>query len=80
MATNILAGMQYVQQQGELGRKQGQAQRFNQLAGQAYTAPADQQNALVGQMVGIDPSAGITVGNTLATRNQAAETDHLKKK
>ena len=86
MATNILAGMQYVQQQGELGRKQGQEQSFNRLAGLAYNAAPGQQNALVGQAVGVDPGAGLQLGSQLATLNsnrqataKAAEVDHMKK-
>ena len=75
MATNILGLMDYVQQQGDKGRQQGQQQSFNRLAGQAYTAPTAQQGALVGQMVGIDPQAGMAVDRQL----QANETDHMKK-
>lgn len=75
MATNILGLMDYVQQQGDKGRQQGQQQSFNRLAGQAYTAPAAQQGALVGQMVGIDPQAGMAVDRQL----QSNETDHMKK-
>lgn len=85
--TNILDVANYVQQQGQLGRQQGTAQRFNQLAGQAYTAPAGSpRNALVGQAVTTDPSAGIALGNQLAARDsaqqtaqQTAEVDHMKK-
>lgn len=85
--TNILDVANYVQKQGELGRQQGTAQRFNQLAGQAYTAPAGApRNALLGQAVTTDPSAGIALGNQLAARDSAqqaaqktAEVDHMKK-
>lgn len=85
--TNILDVANYVQQQGQLGRQQGTAQRFNQLAGQAYTAPAGApRNALLGQAVTTDPSAGIALGNQLTARDsaqqaaqQTAEVDHMKK-
>lgn len=85
--TNILDVANYVQQQGQLGRQQGTAQRFNRLAGQAYTAPAGApRNALLGQAVTTDPSAGIALGNQLAARDsaqqaaqQTAEVDHMKK-
>lgn len=50
-----------------------------QLAGQAYAAPAAQQNALVSQMVGIDPQAGMAMGNALTGRAQAQEVDHAKR-
>ena len=83
---NVLANMQYVQQQGELGRQQGQQNRFSQLAGQAYSAAPDQQNALIGQAVGVDPQAGLQLGSQLGAINssrqataQAAEVDHMKK-
>lgn len=79
MATNLLGLAQYVQQQGDLGRQQGQQDTFNRLAGQAYTAAPPAQNALVGQMVGIDPKMGIAVGDALTSRNQAAQTDQVKK-
>lgn len=86
MATNVLGLMDYVQQQGDKGRQQGLQNRFAQLAGQAYSAAPAQQNALVGQAVGVDPRAGLQLGSQLATLNsdrqataQAAEVDHMKK-
>lgn len=79
MATNLLGLAQYVQQQGDLGRQQGQQDSFNRLAGQAYTAAPAAQNALVGQMVGIDPKMGMAVGGALTSRNQAVQTDQAKK-
>ena len=39
MAFNILAGAQYVQQQGEIGRQRGEGQFINKLLGEAYNAP-----------------------------------------
>ena len=49
------------------------------LAGQAYSAPVAQQNALVSQMVGIDPQSGMEMGSALAGRAQAQEVDHAKR-
>lgn len=84
---NIMDVANYVQQQGDIGRQQGLAQRFNALAGQAYTAPAgSERDALVGQAVGTDPRMGVQLGNVLANRDataaQAASTaqnDQMKK-
>lgn len=47
----------YVQQQGEMGRQRGQQNKLAQLASQSYSAPADQQSQLLGQMAAIDPRA-----------------------
>lgn len=65
-----------------LGRADGLAAQGAQktnalasLAGQAYTAAPEQRNALIGQAVGIDPTAGIALDKQL----QAKDTDHAKK-
>ncbi|NIJ86997.1 hypothetical protein FHY35_004047 [Xanthomonas arboricola] len=50
----------YVQQQGEMGRQRGQQNKLAQLASQSYSAPADQQSQLLGQMAAIDPKAAQT--------------------
>lgn len=67
---------------GRQGRADGLAdqavQKQNalaQLAGQAYTAAPEQRNALIGQAVGIDPTAGLALDKSL----QSNETDHAKK-
>jgi len=52
-----LDAINYVQQQGEIGRARGQQNRLAELASQSYTAPADQQNQLLSQMAAIDPRA-----------------------
>jgi len=68
------------------GIDRGRGNRFAQLAGQAYSAAPAQQNALIGQAVSVDPTAGLQLGSQLATLNgdrqktaQAAEVDHNKK-
>ena len=80
---NIIGNALAAGQAGRAAGLQDQAtQKQNalaQLAGQAYTAPAAQQNALVGQAVGIDPQAGLSLGSALAGRNQAQEVDHVKR-
>lgn len=84
--TNILDVANYVQQQGDKGRQQGLQNRFADLAGQAYSAAPAQQNALIGQAVGVDPQAGLQLGSQLGALNasrqataKAAEVDHMKK-
>lgn len=53
-----LAALDYVQQQGEIGRQRGQQNRLNQLAGQSYSATTPQdQSSLLGQMAAINPQA-----------------------
>lgn len=53
-----LAALDYVQQQGEIGRQRGQQNRLNMLAGQAYTTATPQdQSSLLGQMAQISPQA-----------------------
>ncbi|MEB1529894.1 hypothetical protein [Xanthomonas sp. WHRI 7945] len=52
-----LDAINYVQQQGEIGRARGQQNRLAELASQSYTAPAEQQNQLLGQMAAISPQA-----------------------
>jgi len=52
-----LDAIDYVQQQGEMGRARGQQNRLAQLASQAYTAPPEQQTSILGQMAAVDPRA-----------------------
>jgi len=53
-----LAAIDYVQQQGEIGRQRGQQNRLNMLAGQSYSATTPQdQSSLLGQMATINPQA-----------------------
>ncbi|WP_422353745.1 hypothetical protein [Stenotrophomonas sp. AR026] len=53
-----LAALDYVQQQGEIGRQRGQQNRLNMLTGQAYSATTPQdQSSLLGQMAQISPQA-----------------------
>lgn len=71
----------------QAGRQAGQQNALARIASQAYTSPAgEQRNALIGQAVGVDPQAGMAIGNQLAARDsaqlaaqQATETDHAKK-
>lgn len=58
MATNVLGGLQYIQQQIESGRQQGLARRYNRLAGEAFNAPDEAtRNAAIGQIAVNNPDA-----------------------
>lgn len=48
-----------------LGKQHRDENAFRKLAAEAYGAPADQRNALIGQAVGIDPKAGLELNTTL---------------
>lgn len=80
---NIIGNALAAGQAGRAAGLQDQAMRkqnaLAQLAGQAYSAPAEQQNALVSQMIGIDPQSGMEMGSALAGRAQAQEVDHAKR-
>lgn len=53
-----LAAMDYVQQQGDIGRQRGQQNQLNMLAGQSYGASTpEQQSSLLGQIAQINPQA-----------------------
>lgn len=53
-----LAALDYVQQQGEIGRQRGQQNQLNMLSGQAYSATTPQdRSSLLGQMAQINPHA-----------------------
>lgn len=51
------------------GAAVGRENRFNKLAGQAYAAPEADRNALLTQAVGLDPSAGLKLQDTLQERD-----------
>lgn len=62
---------QRLQREGEQRRND-----LSRLAGMAYTAPVDQQQALVGQAVGIDADAGMSLGESLE-QSKGARTKQL---
>lgn len=66
----ILEGLQYVQQQGELGRQRGMQSRLGRLVGQAYGAPRDQQDAAIQQVVATDPGTGFRLSEAIGKREQ----------
>lgn len=76
---NVLQGMQYVQQQGELGRQRGVRNRLADLAGQAYAAPQDQQRQLIGQAIQNDPESGFALGQSLG-QDRSARVGQLSQK
>lgn len=61
------------------GVEYGKQNRLARLAGEAYSAAPDQRRGLIGEMVGIDPRAGLAMGNTLQAQEQAQEADHQQK-
>lgn len=61
---NILAGTQFILDQGDRGREQ----RFNRLAGQATSATGDARQALLNEATGINASAGMALGDRLEER------------
>ena len=72
MAVNLLAGMQYVQQQGELGRQRGTQTRLNRLAGQAMSSPDMQsRDQLVQQAVAADREQGFALQDRLQSQDEA---------
>ena len=75
MAVNLLAGMQYMQQQGEQGKQQGLEQRYNRLAGEAFNAPDNQtRDSAIGQIAVNNPTAA----TELRTQYQQQDNDQLK--
>jgi len=61
------------------GVDRGKQNRLSELAGQAYNANPQQQNQLVGQMVGLNPRQGLAVGGILDQR-QATQRAAVAKK
>lgn len=53
--------------QGKKDRKQS---RLAELASQAYSAPSDQQQQLIGQAIGLDPTAGFGLDKSLGDSRQ----------
>jgi len=47
----------FVQQQGQIGKQQGEQSRLARLGGQAYSAPRDQRQQYLGQMAQTSPQA-----------------------
>jgi hypothetical protein len=72
MATNLLDGIGWVQQQGEIGRQQGVRSRVAELASQTYTASPDQRPSLLGQMAGFSPDAAAATEQQFAQRDEQA--------
>lgn len=65
---------QRVQREGEERQS-----RLASLAQQAYSAPADQRDAFVGQAMGVNPSAGMALGDSLS-KGRDAELKRLAQK
>jgi hypothetical protein len=65
------------QQMGRQMRAEDEARqnqsRLSQLAAQAYGAPQEDRGALIQQAIGIDPQAGISLGNQLGAQDKDRE-------
>jgi len=68
---NPLAAIQYVQQQGELGRLRGQQNRLAQLASSAYTAQPAERAAIFGQMAQVDPTSAFQAEEAFGKRDNS---------
>lgn len=70
-----LAAMSYVQQQGDIGRERGQRSQLNQLASQAYSAPAEQRESLLSQMAGVDAGSAFQAEKQMAYSDERRNTN-----
>lgn len=68
---NPLAAIQYVQQQGELGRQRGLQNRLAQLASSAYTAQPAERAAIFGQMAQVDPTSAFQAEEAFGKRDNS---------
>lgn len=64
-------GQRFGTQQRLLGESEQRRSRLADLAGQAYGASGEQRSALVGQAVGVDPGAGLQLGQDLQSNDDA---------
>lgn len=67
---NILAGMQYIADQGEQGYKRGQASKLASLTSQAYGAQPAQRQALVQEMMATDPGYGMQMQDRMQKQDE----------
>jgi hypothetical protein len=72
--SDILSLMGYVQDQGEQGRKRGLAQ----LVGKAYNAPAEQRQAVLGQIANVDGPTAMDAQKALAAQDDDIHTRLLQ--
>lgn len=73
MAFNILEGVEHVNRQGDIGRQQGQQNYLASLSKQVYAAPAEGRNALLAEMEGVRPGAGMEYGQALTKQADSDE-------
>lgn len=67
---DILAGMQWVMDQGEHGRKRYVANQLNRLTGEALAAPREQRAELVQQAAQYDRDAALDLDKALGDREE----------
>ena len=73
MAFNIIDGVEHVNRQGEIGRQQGQQNYLASLSKQVYAAPTEGRNALLAEMEGVRPGAGMEYGQALTKQAEGDE-------
>lgn len=81
MAFNILAGVEYAQQQGEMGRQRGEGQFINKLLGEAYNAPdaAARKSALARLAGGGQAPAAMAAGQQFQKQDAQMTEDAFKR-
>ncbi|KRA74269.1 hypothetical protein ASD78_12310 [Lysobacter sp. Root667] len=65
MATNLLAGLEHMQQQADRGRAMGKESRLNRLASQAYGAAPEQRRQVLQDAIATDANSGMALGRAL---------------
>lgn len=77
---SIIGLQQYIQQGFDAGRAQGQNQQLAQLAQSAYNDTGAQQSQDVSRAIGINPQAGLALGNAVGAQTaQQRQTATLQK-
>lgn len=70
--TNLLAGAQWIMDQGRQGRQQYVERNLNRLTGQAMNAGGDERRSLVQQATELDRGAGVQLQGQLDDRDERA--------
>lgn len=79
MAFNILAGMQYAQQQGEEGRQRGQGQFAAKLLGEAYNSTGTARQDALGRLAGRQPQVAMAADQQFQKQDAQMTEDAFKR-
>ncbi len=79
MAFNILAGTQYVQQQGEEGRQRGQGQFAAKLLGEAYNSTGAARQDALGRLAGRQPQVAMAADQQFRQQDAQMTEDAFKR-